>query len=137
MGRTYDELTVKNGYDLALFHRGYSKEGDVRQEKVRFLVDTGSDEVYLPEEYEKKLGLMEMRGKRITIGGGKQVLCKVASPVEICWQDRATTLNPIIMEGQDTPILGLLALEGLALKVDPTGQRLEPAYPDGVMGQLL
>jgi predicted aspartyl protease len=137
MSRTYENLLVKNSSDLALVERGFAGEGDVRQETVNFFVDTGSDAVYLPEACEKALGLTEIKGKMVTVGGGRKVLCKVLSPVEIWWRDRFCTLNPFVMQGQETAILGLVALEDLALKVDPAGHKLEPAYPDGIMGQLL
>jgi clan AA aspartic protease len=134
MGMTYDNFVLKNATDLGKFLEGTIKETDIRQQNVKFLIDTGSHEVYITEEIARKLGLLERRGKLVAIGGGKKVLCKEFSPVEIEWKDHNYTTSPRLMPGQETPILGVYGLEGLYLKVNPVTQTLEENLTNGTMG---
>jgi clan AA aspartic protease len=137
MGFTHEEFTLKNGVDVVLYSQGHITEGQIRQVTANFLVDTGAGRLFITEEIQRKLKLPEKRTDLVTIGGGEQRLCKVVGPVEIGWHDRWDTMEARIMPGQDTPIVGVLPLEALDLKVNPTTQKVEGAHGEERLELLL
>jgi len=57
MGLVYEEITLKNNYDVTNFKHGLIKESEIRQITVQALVDTGASTLVINEEIREKLGL--------------------------------------------------------------------------------
>ena len=119
MGHVYVDITLTN-----LFSR--------KSVPVCALVDTGAYRMGVPGNVAKDLGFdpEEMSTYWATLADGSRIECP-ALPMKVGFQDRTTTCDALVMG--DECVIGVLALEGMALVVDPIRQRVipDPKYPDG------
>ena len=128
MGLVYEEITLKNVYDVEMCDHGLIKKSEVRQITVQALVDTGASTLVINEEIRKKLGL-GIKGKRYaTLANSKKDVCKITDGVEIIWKDRSTIVSPLVVSENGTVLLGAIPLEGMDLIVDPSKQTLIGAH---------
>jgi clan AA aspartic protease len=128
MGLVYEEITLKNVYDVETCDHGLIKESEVRQITVQALVDTGASTLVITEEIQKKLGL-GIKGKRYaTLANSKEEVCKITGAVEISWKDRSTIVSPLVIPGNGDVLLGAIPLEAMDLIVDPSKQALIGAH---------
>jgi hypothetical protein len=54
----------------------------------------------------------------------------LTEPVEICWKDRRTSQEAVVLPEAKNILLGALPLEGMDLMVDPVNQRLVGVHGD-------
>jgi len=87
------------------------------------IVDTGSTYTWVKQAKLRSLGL-KPTGRRVfrTIEG-KLVKREIGEALIECGGERATTIV-VFAEDEDTEVLGVYALEGLGLEVDPTTKEL-------------
>ena len=137
MGLVYEEITLKNVYDVEMCDRGLIKKSEVRQITVQALVDTGASTLVITEEIQKKLGL-GIKGKRYaTLANSKKDMCKIAGGVEIIWKDRSTLVSPMVISGNGKVLLGAIPLEGMDLIVDPLKQVLVGAHGKEIVTYIM
>jgi len=112
MGHVYVEITLNNMF------LGKTVE-------VSALVDTGAFLMGITPSIATELGfdLEEMSTRMFTLADGSSAPRPVV-PLEVKWQDRRTTCDASVMG--DKCVMGVLALEGMGLIVDPVQQRLIP-----------
>ena len=92
---------------------------------VRMLVDTGSTYTWVPETIAGELGARFLGEVPVRFADNRVVPRRIGElEVEIMGR-RATRLIVFAHEGEE-PLLGVDALEGLLLEVDPTEKRLKP-----------
>jgi len=119
MGYVYVDVTLTN-----LFTR--------KSAAVCALVDTGSFLSVIPASFAVELGFDpdEMSTRFATLADGSRVE-RPAVPLEVEFQDRRTTCDALVMGNEC--VVGVLALEAMALVVDPVRQCviLDPKQPDG------
>jgi predicted aspartyl protease len=109
MGHTYG--TVKLG-------------SNAKQLEKRLLVDTGSTYSWIKSADLKRLGVRPIREQDFETIEGRVVRKKVGEVLAECLGNRAHTL--VVFAGRrDAEVLGLHALEGMALEVDPVRQKLK------------
>ena len=98
----------------------------VEERKLKVLVDTGATFVVLPPELAEEIG-MPRSGKKwfkVRLANGEEVQAETGSVI-ITIDGREAPATAIILEGAE-PLLGVEALEGLGLKVNPSTGELEP-----------
>ena len=107
--------------------------GDPRRIKVKdveFLVDTGSYYTVIPPRLANELGIKPVAEAEVILADKRTV--KIAlSYAYIKLLDREGVLPVRIMDVPE-PIIGVTALEGLGIKVDPVTGRLEYSRPYGL-----
>jgi clan AA aspartic protease len=131
VGLTYETFKVLNEDAVAAVRTGMIKPEELRFVSVNFLADTGAQRTFITEEIAEALGLAETgRGRYTRVAGGQRIYCKEMSCVEIIWNDRCTPVFPLIMSGQDQPIIGAIALEAMDLMVDTTKQKVVGVHGD-------
>ena len=98
-----------------------------RVRDVEATVDTGAAYTTLPASLLNELGIEPMGKRTFLLADGRRV--------EIDYGQAWATINgesvvTIVVFGEDDapPLLGAYTLEGLALAVDPTSQRLVPTH---------
>jgi clan AA aspartic protease len=100
--------------------------------QVHALVDTGAFLMVIPPSMATGLGfdLEEMSARMVTLADGSQTL-RPCVPLEVKWQDRTTSCDAMVLG--DQCMVGVLALEGMGLVVDPVQQRVipNPKHPNG------
>lgn len=90
-----------------------------------FLVDTGAAYTVVPKKMAEKLGLKPIRTQKFSLADGTIVQRKLSSAiVKIDGNEAASTV--VIGQKDDSPLLGVVTLEGMGLMVDPFKRRLRP-----------
>jgi aspartyl protease family protein len=128
LGHTYVKATFYNAVDYVQYLEGKLKFGDVKKAEVEALVDTGTTFPALPEEVITKLALPSLgeHPAETAEGAGK---VELAANAIIKIEDRIAQ-SPIIKRPEGTtPLIGVVALEQMGYKVDPTTGRLVKGLP--------
>ena len=136
MGNVYAEITLKNSGDVTNAMRGIISEKDIHELTVTALVDTGAMNLVINEDTCKKLELSIIGTRTVSLAGGIKTFCKISEPVQICWEDRITTVHAWILPNEEEPLLGVIPLEDMDLIVDPVRRVLIGAHGDKIIGLL-
>jgi predicted aspartyl protease len=137
MGQTYTKCKIFNHSDVAMLKCGYIKPAELRFVEVNFIADTGAHSTFITEDIRQKLGLTEIGSKYVRVGGGARIKGIRCSPVQLLWGNRDIYLSPIVLPGQEEPILGVIAMEDLDVMVDPVTQTVKGAHGDEPLDMLL
>ena len=133
MGLVYENITLKNSFDVMSHTRGMINESQIRQIKVLALVDTGAETLVISDAMRQELGL-ELVGERIVSYANESgEWCKITEPVEIFWKDRSAVARAIIVPGITEVLLGAIPLEELNVMVDPRTQQLVGIHGDEII----
>jgi len=97
-----------------------------RSEQVEILVDTGSTYTWVSKALLGRLKIKGKTARKFRTIDGSLLERRVGEAVVEYDGERATTIV-VFAEECDAQVLGLHALEGLGLEVDPTSRRLRKA----------
>ena len=93
-----------------------------RSEEVELLVDTGSTYSWIPRHVLERLGIRPKGSWKFRTVDGRMLEREIGEALMECMGERATRIV-VFAEEKDAATLGVEALEGLRLEVDPvTGQ---------------
>ena len=92
--------------------------------ELELLVDTGSTYTWIKRDRLEKLGVKPMGRRRFKTIEGRVIEREVGEVLIECLGRRATTVA-VFAEESDAEVLGLHALEGLGLEVDPVTKQLK------------
>jgi len=110
MGITYaDIILISNGF----------------REKKRLLVDTGSTFTWIHDATLRKLGIKPTRTRLFETIEGRRVNRHVGE-VQIEYAGQRVHTIVVFSGPREGEVLGVYALEGLAVEVDPGRRRLKP-----------
>jgi len=101
----------------------YNPRDPSRCLELELLVDTGSTYTWVKRDRLKKLGIKSMGRRRFRTIDNRIIEREVGEAVVECLNRRATTVV-VLAEEVDNEVLGLHALEGLGLEVDPVTKQL-------------
>ena len=130
MGEVNAEITIRNGSDLVLVRKGHLDEQNVRTVTVNALVDTGAATLVISNKLREVLGLDIIGEEIVSIAGGSTAYCDVAEPVQICWKNRTSYVQPWILSEDDEVLIGQIPLEEMDLIIDPKNQTLTGRHGD-------
>jgi clan AA aspartic protease len=136
MGTVFAQITLQNAADVVNAEDGIIREEEIRSLDVTAIVDSGAYSLVINEEQCQKLGLRIYKEQTARLADGRRVTCKVAAPVKICWKDRETSCDAMIIPGAETVLLGSLPLEAMDLMIHPAKQELVGVHGD-IMEQLV
>lgn len=91
-----------------------------------FLVDSGTFYTVLPKKMVDKLGLRPEFQQNFSLADGTTISRPVGNAYVI-FEGRKTASPVILGKANDSPLLGVLTLEGLGLILDPFQRKLHPA----------
>lgn len=95
-------------------------------EQIELLVDTGSTYTWVSNELLGKLNVEARATRKFRTIDGRRLERKVGE-VPIEYMDEKATRIVVFAEKGDAEVLGVDALEGLGLEVDPTTRQLRKA----------
>jgi clan AA aspartic protease len=130
MGEVVERIMLVNTGDATNVRRGIIKETDVRQTKLRALVDTGATNIVISERTRQKLGLAITETGEVRLGNGKRESCVYTEWVTVRWKDRQAVCEAVVLPHAKETLLGVIPLEQMDLKVNLTEQKLEGAHGD-------
>ncbi len=114
MGLTYVDLILTNRFDTA------------RSITVRALVDTGTSNLVVTPAVATTLGfdVEEARTINVRLADGRRAKVPIIEPVVMRYEEFSYTSQAAVMEC-DECLLGVTALQGMQLKVNPNTHSLE------------
>jgi len=111
LGHTVAKVRLYNPHDLS------------RCLDLELLVDTGSMYTWIKRGRLERLGIRPMGRRRFRTIENRIIEREIGEAVIECLGRRATTIV-VFAEERDNEVLGLHALEGLGLEVDPVTKQL-------------
>ncbi|MEM3680061.1 MAG: hypothetical protein QW359_00195 [Metallosphaera sp.] len=111
MGHTLAEVKLYNPHDLS------------KSLKLKLLVDTGSTYSWIKRERLESLGITPITKWRFKTIEGRITEREIGEAVIECLGERATRIV-VFAEKSDAEVLGVDALKGLRLEVDPVTKQL-------------
>jgi len=114
LGHTVAKVRLYNPHDLS------------RCLDLELLVDTGSTYTWIKRDKLRELGVRPMGRRRFRTIEGRVVEREIGEAVVECLGERATCII-VFAEEDDVEVLGVTALENLALEVDPVTKQLKKA----------
>lgn len=132
MGLTFADIKLTNSEDLALLHKGYIQEQEVRSVWVNALVDTGASMLTIPKSIQDQLNLPKVDEQRVELGNGSVITVDVVGPVEIRFENRMTIVTAVFIPEEIEVLLGAIPLQSMDVLVDTRQERLivNPQSPD-------
>jgi clan AA aspartic protease len=130
MGEVVERITLVNTRQAGNAVGGFIKEADVRQTRLRALVDTGATNLVINEKTRQKLGLAIMETGEVMLGHGRREPCAYTEWVTVRWKDRQAVCEAVVLPHAKETLLGVIPLEQMDLKVNLTEQKLEGAHGD-------
>lgn len=89
-----------------------------RSTEVELLVDMGSTYTWIPQEKLRELGVKPITARRFATIDGRRLERSIGEALIELMGERATSIVVFAQEN-DAKVLGVHALEGLGLEVDP------------------
>jgi len=131
MGLVYAEIELISGDDLALHRRGFIKEDQIKRLKVDALVDRGAYMLAINEHIKAQLDLPVLDKQIAHLADGREIELEIVGPVEVRFENRATTVRAMVLPGDAEVLLGSIPMEDMDVLIDPKQQRLvvNPANP--------
>jgi len=97
-----------------------------RQTDLTLLVDTGATYSMIPRQALEQIGIEPMEREEFETADGSRIHRDIGEAA-FFWNGKHGTSKVIFGETADSALLGLVALESLALEVDPFNRQLRPA----------
>ena len=136
MGYVIADIILKNFNDILKTKMGFTEKPEIRQTKVKAIVDTGAGTLVINEEIRRELGLELDGEKPVRLANGVREIVKIADPVEITWKNRKMMCQPWYIPGAGEVLLGAIPLEDMDLIVDPGQQELTGRHGEEAIGLL-
>jgi len=111
VGHTVARVRLYNPRDLS------------RYLSLELIVDTGSTYTWIKRERLEEIGVKPLSKRRFRTIEGRIIEREVGEAIIECLGERATCIV-VFAEGGDVEVLGVTALENLALEVDPVTKQL-------------
>jgi clan AA aspartic protease len=132
MGEVRTEITLVNIGDAIKARDGIIPKSEVRHLTVNAVVDTGAWTLVINEETREKLRLRVEEAAETGVAGGGTAPGGITEYVEVCWKDRKTACEALVLPGEEDVFLGAYPLEGMDLMVNPKKQEVVGAHGDRV-----
>ena len=124
MGLVYADIELVSSDDLALFHRGFLAEDQIKHMRVSALVDSGAYMLCINDRIKEQLDLRLLDKHTVRLADESEMKVEVVGPVEIRFENRRATVDAYVIPGNAEPLLGVIPIEDLDVVIDPKQQRL-------------
>lgn len=94
--------------------------------ETELIVDTGITYTWIKRERLEAIGVKPSKARKFRTMEGKTIEREVGEAVIECLGERAMSIV-VFAERDDVEVMGVVALESLALEVDPVTQQLKKA----------
>ena len=106
--------------------RIYNPQDNTKCIETELIVDTGSTYTWVRREKLEAIGIRPSKVRKFRTIEGKTIEREVGEAVIECLGERASSIIVFAEEG-DVEVMGVVALESLALEVDPVTKQLKKA----------
>ena len=131
MGLVYADIEFSNAGDAYLFRKKMIDEADIKQIKVRSLVDTGAYMLSINDDVRNQLDLPLIEKQFVTLADETQLEVEIVGPVEIRFENRRTTCDAVVLPAAKDVLLGSIPMEDMDVLVHPKEEKLvvNPKHP--------
>jgi clan AA aspartic protease len=131
MGLVYADIELMNAGDTYLMRKKLIQEDEVKQVKVRSLVDTGAYMLTINDDVKNQLDLPVIERQFVTLADETQLEVEVVGPVEVRFENRRTTCDAVVLPTARDVLLGSIPMEDMDVLVHPKEQKLvvNPKHP--------
>jgi len=131
MGLVYAEIELVNSGDIYSARKGYIQPDAVKRLQVKALVDSGAYMLAINEHIKTQLDLEKVDEQVAELADGSRVKLEIVGPVDVRFENRATTCRAMVLPGDSEVLLGAIPMEDMDVLIDPKQQRLivNPANP--------
>ncbi|HEX4796795.1 MAG TPA: aspartyl protease family protein [Humisphaera sp.] len=136
MGRFSVEVELANDWDVARAEAGQITEQEVRQVRLRGVVDSGAARLVIPESTAKQLGLLIDGSTQVRYADGRIATRSIARRVHLRYAGRQGIFNAIVEPARESALIGAIVMEDLDLLVDCTNQQLVPRDPNQIISEI-
>ena len=136
MGRFAVEVELVNDEDLVRAKAKLISPQQVRQMRLRGVVDSGATRLVIPESVATQLGLETSGTVKVRYADGRSAERPIVERVRLAYGGRSSIFNAIVEPGRDSALIGAIVLEDLDFMVDCIGQRLVPRDPKQIVSEV-
>lgn len=135
MGRFSVEVDLANYADLNLADAGVRQRDEVRQTRIRAVVDTGATRLVIPASVARQLGLETANAVAVRYADGRREQRPLATGIQLTYGGRSGLFSAVVEPQRDSALLGAIVLEELDLIPDCTRGTLEPRDPKQIVSE--
>jgi predicted aspartyl protease len=136
MGRFSVEVDLGNHKDLILAEARMLPREQVRQTRIRGVVDSGAARLVIPESVARQLGLEIAGVAKVRYADGRTAERSIARDVHLTYAGREGVFSAIVEPARESLLIGAIVLEELDLLVDCVGQKLVPRDPKQIISEV-
>ncbi len=131
MGLVYADVELLNAGDAYLFRKKMIDEADIKQIKVRSLVDAGAYMLSINDDVRNQLDLPLIENQFVTLADETQLEVEIVGPVEIRFENRRTTCDAVVLPFAKDVLLGSIPMEDMDVLIHPKEEKLvvNPKHP--------
>ncbi|TAE26612.1 MAG: clan AA aspartic protease [Candidatus Kapaibacterium sp.] len=132
MGLIFTDIELINAIDLGNARFEQLPMADVRRMNVRALVDTGAYMLTINETVRHQLGVPKLDEEVAILADGSQLPVDIVGPIEVRFKNRRTTVDAVVIPGDEQILLGAIPLEGMDVVIDTKAQEMtvNPKHPN-------
>lgn len=131
MGLVFAETELTRVDDLVLHRRGFIEQHEIKQVKVKSLVDTGAYLLTIKDDVKKQLDLPLIEKQFVTLADETPLEVEIVGPVEIRFENRRTTCDAVVLTNAQDVLLGSIRMQDMDVLIHPKGEKLvvNPKHP--------
>ena len=124
MGKIYAKIELINTRDIILSDAGQLQKASIRKLEVNILVDSGAYNLAINETIKEQLGLPIIDEQIFQLANGQQEKYPIVGPIDLRFENRATTTRAVLLPGDAEPLLGQIPLEDMDVVLLPREERM-------------
>jgi len=125
MGLIYAEIELISSDDIALFRKGYIKEGEIKKLTVKALVDNGALMLCINENIKNQLNLSKVDEMNAELANGRIEKVDIVGPVDVRFKNRSTTCRAAVFPGDIEVLLGSIPMEDMDVILIPKEKTID------------
>jgi clan AA aspartic protease len=124
MGKIFAKIELINTRDVILSDAGQLPKASIRKMEVNILVDSGAYNLAINETIKEQLGLPIIDEQIFQLANGQQEKYPIVGPIDLRFENRATTTRAVLLPGDAEPLLGQIPLEDMDVVLLPREERM-------------
>ena len=124
MRKIYATIELINTRDIILSDAGQLPKEGIRKMEVNILVDSGAYNLAINETLKEQLGLPIIDEQVFQLANGQQEKYPIVGPIDLRFENRATTTRAVLLPGDAEPLLGQIPLEDMDVVLLPREERM-------------
>ena len=131
MGYVHADIELINEDHLALHRHGMLPEDEIKKVTCRVLVDTGSWDLVINEDIQKRLNLSVVERQTVKMADETLLDVDIVGPINVRFENRSTIVSAVVLPDTSEVLLGAYPLQGLDAFIDAKRERLL-VHPDSL-----